>query len=687
MSSFLDEIIERTRDQDTFPHFARKNQLQELASLIAGFIQEPLMGVWMDFESGAEDIDVTARDMGTPTRIDSVTVGTGATLKYKDPTVLSSVGLPRIVEAITTGAQTAYITVNHSRATVWDWYGRLYINMPALPPNSLQFVKWFEETITASGARQNVEKCRAQITSSGKLEIRNNANTLLKASTLTLAANVPYRFEWFVVRGSSTGTVAVSIYLGNDSVPLETVISSPSDTGAGRIVQTRFGNTNNANIGTVRFGGFADGLRDPAGPYTGPPDLATVLFRDPDGVPLVAIDHEGCLTCYAGKTIQYDSDRQKIYRGDPLVRFDIYNAEIQYGLNRNSAKNHKGGSNMGFGPSYLEGGYNIPSQRAYAGMGFNCYGVGDPVDFTGERAEDLAPERQADDGEILASGFFRSGLANFHVWEKGKVITITHPNVVGNDNVLGTPRDAWIGNIVDERTVLIEDRLGTQFVWPVASGLHWQMVGFPYPDEVSGAQGAIVQVRSKPTGFKFIRDHAGANDATIVAGTDIVNVPSGNFTQEDLTRGFNLADDALRTYRILAVNSLTQIQLDRVDAIGGAGLAWAMCGGVNDPGVTIQFNPTTIGQRIDQGVMIFDQAQTKVVARRSRIILSGADPGIMQGGGNNFQTPNILEGYDGDAVFPQAGKGVVLTSPNGNVQRRLSIDNAGAIVLTAYVPR
>jgi hypothetical protein len=624
-------------------------------------------GLFQDFATGVTDAPIAARDMGTPIRADGVTVGTLGSLVYANaPAGLSP--LKKWGKFSNTGSAAGTIRVNHTRPTTWTYYGRLYIRFSAAPSSNIQFVKW----LRLEDGDDLTEILRLQLSSGAnqKIEIRKKDGTLLGSSATNLSADTNYRIEWTVGMGPGNDTITVKIFSGDGTTLIETFTNSANaiDTGD-RINATWYGSLNNGSLGSCvfNFGAFADALRAAPGPYNGPP-ANTLEIKDPNtGLVLGGWDHDGNFFLCATTTFQYGSKRQKIYPGDVIFKMDP-SGTVLYGLNRNINKPPKEGV------SFFEG-YHINSGRGHD-WSHNIQTVGDPPDLTLQRSETIAPEREGTDGEILASGNFRSNTADFRPIDRGRLIRIgtapPPPPLV----------EYWIRDIVDERTVVLEDVNDALVSLPQQTGMTWEMVAYPFPAELSGGKGAVGQIRTKPLGYAFVRDNPGPPDGE-TNGTAQFSAASGNFTPADVGRHIMIADNPTRVYEIVACDPPDTIQLEKADPVSAMNQAWSIAGGPRDAAVEIQFNPHTLGFSLDSGVLIFDPDQDKVVAKDGHWKLAIANPAIFQGGTNNFATRDLLELfadgrlelYEGDLVLTKAGKGLKLNSPDAATTRRLTVDN------------
>lgn len=582
-----------------------------------GVYETSLLGVFIDFANGVKNAPLTNRDPGTPTRFDSLTTTDTGVLVYDNSTTHGLSFLPKIVKFTSSTASSGYVSVGHPRPTEWTWYGRIFFSFTPSPSAGIRLVEWREGT---------AGRCRFQVTSSDKIEVRDNGGTLLASSQVTLEAGKAYRIEWEVVPGTSTGVITLKIFEGQETSPIEVLVSAPANTGT-RVDLTRFGNANNGNIqSTLRFGGFADGLRSPAGPYTGPPAPTFAIVDSATGEMFGGFDHDGAFFLSATGPFLYDGGRFRVNPGDEIFRFDPVHGNLIIGVNRAATKDPVSG-----GPSFFNG-FDIPSGR-WHGRSYNVTTINDPPDITMIRAEIANTEASGTNGSTEGS-LFSSSTIDFQPIDLGRYL------VIGGVEYI-------IRELIDRQTAVMEDKLTQELAtFPVASGVSWERSQYPWPHTLSGGRGAVGQVRTSPVGFSFIR--SGVDGVT--NGTQAFTASSGAFTSNDVGRYIMVGDSPLRVYEIIARISPTQVTLFSADPISASGQSWKIAGSPYDEGFDLGHNPHTLGFRCEKGALSFSSDNQETVVPSTSLRLSMSNPEILQGGPNSFSSREVFEVW-GDGLF------------------------------------
>jgi hypothetical protein len=93
-------------------------------------------------------------------------------------------------------------------------YGRMYFYISAYPSVSQPIVKGFGTGYTAAW--------RIDLNSVGAFSVRNSANTRIFTSTQAASPGLWHRLEWHMTSGTSTGNIEVRLYVGDQTIPLET---------------------------------------------------------------------------------------------------------------------------------------------------------------------------------------------------------------------------------------------------------------------------------------------------------------------------------------------------------------------------------------------------------------------------------------------------------------------------------
>lgn len=210
-------------------------------------------------EGGSDETDVSVANSGgaSGNAWDTVTIGASAICKYD--TAQSALG--SLSYRIATGASsvTSFLLWDTSFGTPARVWGRLYFRLSANNVNR-SFAR-FRAT--------SVQIVRINMSSTGKLELRNSANTVVATSTTTLATGTWYRVEYDVTPGT-TATNTLNLYLGDSKVLTETLTATSDYSTQTVVAEVAFGQVFAAiNMADMWLDGidFNDvGFPGPAGP-------------------------------------------------------------------------------------------------------------------------------------------------------------------------------------------------------------------------------------------------------------------------------------------------------------------------------------------------------------------------------------------------------------------------------------
>lgn len=164
-------------------------------------------------EGGTQGATVTTSDVGSGDAWDAVLIGTGAAITYDN--------------AHTYGGR-AYKLVSGTSSTRLEWqsgsvgvqsevWGRLYAYFTANPAAELVVMRL---------RRSAGQTARWGVNSSGKVVIRNAANSVIATSSTSVSLNQWVRLEFHCVPLTSNGTAECRIYNSPDSDSVTETISS-----------------------------------------------------------------------------------------------------------------------------------------------------------------------------------------------------------------------------------------------------------------------------------------------------------------------------------------------------------------------------------------------------------------------------------------------------------------------------
>ena len=189
------------------------------------------------FEGGPASVAISTANSGGTSgdAFDGVTTAGGTTATYSTahPTRGSTGAAFGIPASAGQAAYVAYSTSLTAVATAAALYARRYIFLTASPPIAYGIVRGL------SGASQ---RWRVALNTSRKIEARAADNSVIGTSTTTLALSTPYRIE-VSATGSTTGSIEVRIYAGEDTTPTETMGPYTPVNLGGPVAEIRFGVT------------------------------------------------------------------------------------------------------------------------------------------------------------------------------------------------------------------------------------------------------------------------------------------------------------------------------------------------------------------------------------------------------------------------------------------------------------
>ena len=137
-----------------------------------------------------------------------VTGGTGTWKYSSDHTVRGNVAL-RVDQVTSSSAALTWMM-----SALAEHYGRIYFYISAYPSVSQPIVKGFGAGYTAAW--------RIDLNAAGAFAVRNSANTRIFTSTQVASPGLWHRLEWHMISGTSTGSVEVRLFIGDQTTPLET---------------------------------------------------------------------------------------------------------------------------------------------------------------------------------------------------------------------------------------------------------------------------------------------------------------------------------------------------------------------------------------------------------------------------------------------------------------------------------
>lgn len=148
-----------------------------------------------------------------------------------------------------------------------------------------------------------------------------------------------------------------------------------------------------------------------------------------------------------------------------------------------------------------------------------------------------------------------------------------------------------IGEVLSTTTATLLDLNFQPAVLAADTGVVWQIPRNPYPESLTGAAGAVGQVRVTPFAAQLIR--SGSNAVT--NSTTTLELPGG-VTTADVNRWVQLAGNDDYTYQIVGYVDATHVTLDRAHPVTASGVAFRIAGNLYDGGaIRTPLNPATLG--------------------------------------------------------------------------------------------
>lgn len=182
----------------------------------------------------------TANSATSGTALNSATVGSGA-LVYASTAMHGSVGVSITDAAV----ERCYIEWTGFASATMAAY--IYLRFPVVPTIG-QSVLMFRTSVGPT--------CNLNISSTGKLNLQDNAGAIIWTATNAIAANTWYRFELTCTSNASAGTLTGAYFVGDSATPV-TGGSSGSMTGQA----TRGGNQTTTWVGKLTANTYLDTIQ------------------------------------------------------------------------------------------------------------------------------------------------------------------------------------------------------------------------------------------------------------------------------------------------------------------------------------------------------------------------------------------------------------------------------------------
>jgi hypothetical protein len=195
------------------------------------------------FAGGTDTVDISPANSGGTSgdALDTVTVGTGVTIKYSATQKRPNSGFSANVIQPATGV-TSYMLYSGFASLTTSVYFRMYIYQSL---NNVSTAYW--------GIRNNLDAACAFVymNSSGRITFQNAAGgAIATASNVSLPTNQWFRLELRVLPSTTVGEIEYRVFLGSN---IEGSVPDDSTVNTGQILA--------ANIGGVRQGiGITSGL-------------------------------------------------------------------------------------------------------------------------------------------------------------------------------------------------------------------------------------------------------------------------------------------------------------------------------------------------------------------------------------------------------------------------------------------
>lgn len=203
------------------------------------FLPEPVINLSNNPTGALNGTNVNITDTTSGDHWDVATPGTGGTLQWDAGSILVATGVT---------STTSYVAWTTQLGTVRALWFRAYVTIPAAPPTVTQVV--------ARGMGASVQKFRLTVESTGKLILRDQANT----QAATSVSNIPaaqIRVEGFVAAGT-VGSFEIRYWTtpGSPGTPTET-LTGTGDFAASDFDEFRFGvGASFASVAGYHLGGF-----------------------------------------------------------------------------------------------------------------------------------------------------------------------------------------------------------------------------------------------------------------------------------------------------------------------------------------------------------------------------------------------------------------------------------------------
>lgn len=168
----------------------------------------------------------------------------------------------------------------------------------------------------------------------GKLQVTDDAGTILFTTASALSTSTTYRLEHYVAKGTTTsnGKVSFAYYLGDSPTPVETAfVSTTANMGTADVTSMRFGKlTSIASTWAVWFDDVAVeyGATAFIGPLLGDPIIAHTELR------VVEVDTAGsngtiAITQLSGTTATITGPTSEVFRIELPAHTDVLRFEIE----------------------------------------------------------------------------------------------------------------------------------------------------------------------------------------------------------------------------------------------------------------------------------------------------------------------------------------------------------------------
>jgi hypothetical protein len=211
------------------------------------------------FEGGTNGNPIAVPTGGNGSDWDSVTIGASATLNWDN----THPGHGTLAAKIATGASAVSSSAQWTTAlgTPSQIFGRCCLYFTANPTVNAPFGRGL-----ASGA----QKYRLVVTTGGKVQLLNAANTQAAITTNSIPLNQEFRVEWQAV-GSATGAFQLLLFSNKDDTSALETLSGTDNFTAGNYDEVRFGvGTGVANVVAYWLDDAAVNDTGLVGPVAGP---------------------------------------------------------------------------------------------------------------------------------------------------------------------------------------------------------------------------------------------------------------------------------------------------------------------------------------------------------------------------------------------------------------------------------